>query len=105
MTRESRPKVWRMMGVVVIDAALLFDWPEVYSMVDYPIVVKARQDVMLARAKAKGVSEGLFVRILSMQKDAEKMAAKACFVIENNGTIAELKERCLAIYQQIKDDC
>ena len=92
-------------GVVVIDAALLFDWPEVYSMVDYTIVVKARQDIMLARAKAKGISEGLFVRILSMQKDAEKMAAKACFVVENNGTIAELKERCLDIYQQIKNDC
>jgi dephospho-CoA kinase len=92
-------------GVVVIDAALLFDWPEVYSMVDYPILVKARQDVMLARVKAKGISEDLFMRILSMQKDAEKMAAEAHFVIENNGTVAELRERCLDIYQQIENDC
>jgi len=92
-------------GVVVIDAALLFDWPEVYSVVDYPILVKARQDIMLARAKAKGISEGLFKQILLMQKDEKKMAAKSVFVIENNGTIAELREKCSEIYQKIKDDC
>jgi dephospho-CoA kinase len=92
-------------GVVVIDAALLFDWPEVCEIVDYSILVRARREIMLARAKAKGISEHLFEKIVSTQKDEREMMAKASYVIENNGTMAELKEKCQKIYEEINDGC
>ena len=92
-------------GVVVVDAALLFDWPEVYAIVDFPILVKARHELMVERAKAKGMSKSLFTRIMARQKSEQEMMAKACYVIENNGTIAELRERCQVIYDKISHDC
>ena len=92
-------------GVVVVDAALLFDWPEVYAIVDFPILVKARHEQMVERAKAKGMSKSLFTRIMARQKSEQEMMAKACYVIENNGTIAELRERCQVIYDKISHDC
>jgi len=92
-------------GIVVIDAALLFDWPEVYEIVDHAILVKARREIMLSRAKAKGISDNLFEKIVSKQNREQEMMAKSSYVIENNGTIVELKEKCQKIYEEINDDC
>lgn len=92
-------------GVVVIDAALLFDWPEVCEIVDYSVLVRARREIMLSRAKAKGISEHLFEMIVSKQKDEQEMMAKASYVIENNGTMVELKEKCRKIYEEVSDGC
>jgi len=92
-------------GIVVIDAALLFDWPEVYEIVDHAILVKARREIMLSRAKAKGISDNLFEKIVSKQNREQEMMAKASYVIENNGTMVELKEKCQRIYKEINDDC
>jgi dephospho-CoA kinase len=91
-------------GVVVIDAALMFDWKEVYEIVDYPILVTADRDKRRLRARAKGVEEELFDRITAVQKDEAEMAQMAKYVIENNGTVAELKEKCLKIYKEINND-
>jgi dephospho-CoA kinase len=92
-------------GMVVIDAALLFDWPEVYEAVDYAVLVRAKFELMLSRARAKGLSEELFERILSMQKDDEETQGMASYVIENNGTMDELREKCRQIYAEISHDC
>jgi dephospho-CoA kinase len=91
-------------GVVVIDAALMFDWKEVYEIVDDPILVTADRDKRRLRARAKGVEEELFDRITAVQKDEAEMAQMAKYVIENNGTVAELKEKCLKIYKEINND-
>ena len=92
-------------GAVVIDAALLFDWPEVYAIVDYPILVRSKRELMLSRAKAKGIGENLFERILSMQRDDEEVLGMASYVIENNGTTNALRRRCQLIYEEISHDC
>jgi dephospho-CoA kinase len=92
-------------GIVVVDAALLFDWPEVYAVVDYPIMVRSRPDKMSARVKNKGINESLFKKILSLQQDEKQMATKAAFVIDNNGTVKELEEMCRQIFGRISDDC
>ena len=92
-------------GVVVIDAALMFDWDKVYEIVDYPILVTADREKRRLRACAKGVEEELFDRITAVQKDEEEMARMAKYVIENNGTMSELRDRCLKIYKEIANDC
>ncbi len=92
-------------GVVVIDAALLFDWDEVLEIVDYPILVTADRDKKRMRAHTKGIGDELFDRMTAMQKDEEEMAKRAKYVIENNGTVDQLKDRCLKIYKEIEDDC
>ena len=92
-------------GVVAIDAALLFDWPDVYGIVDYSILVKARRELMVERARAKGVSSRLFVQIMTQQKSEQEMEAQATYVIENNGTMTELRKKCQAIYEKLSHDC
>jgi dephospho-CoA kinase len=92
-------------GIVVIDAALLFDWPEVYRLVDYSILVRARRDLMAQRAAEKGIGQELFNKIISMQKDEKEMRKMASFVIENNRSIGALRERCQQIYEEISHDC
>lgn len=92
-------------GVVVIDAALLFDWPEVYRRTDYPIVVVSDKKVKEERMTRKGMSKRLFRQILGFQKNDTEMTKRAKFIIENNGTVENLKMQCQNIYRQIKNDC
>jgi dephospho-CoA kinase len=60
---------------------------------------------MLERAKAKGMSSGLFMQIMEQQKSEQEMKELASYLIENNGTIAELREKCKVIYKEISHDC
>jgi dephospho-CoA kinase len=92
-------------GVAVIDAALLFDWPKICGLTDYLVLVTAHRDTMMARAKSKGIDGNTFSMILSMQRDSDELSAQADFVINNNGTLAELRRKCKKLYQRIKDDC
>lgn len=92
-------------GVVVIDAALLFEWPDVYKLVDYAILVTAPHDRMIAQAKRKGISKRLFEKIVSRQKSEKEMVPQATHVIRNDGTVDDLRKKCQEIYQRIRDDC
>ena len=92
-------------GVVVIDAALLFDWPQVYRIVDIAILVRSPRSRMAARARAKGITPRLLSTILATQKNDREMARKADIVIDNDGTKAQLRLKCRAIYRRIEDDC
>lgn len=92
-------------GVIVIDAALLFDWPEIYERTDYPILVVADKRVKEERMTRKGMRKELFRQILGFQKRDAEMIQRAKFVIENNGTVETLKVQCQKIYRQIKNDC
>ncbi len=92
-------------GVVVIDAALLFDWPAIYQRADYSILVVSDERVKEERMARKGISKQLFRQILGFQKSDAEMAKRAQYVIENNGTVETLKAQCQKIYRQIKNDC
>ncbi len=92
-------------GVVVIDAALLFDWPEILRVVDHTILIASRRSAKRKRAQAKDIDDQLFSVILSTQQSDQEMAAKADFVIRNDGTLDDLRDRCREIYERVKDDC
>ena len=92
-------------GIVVIDAALLFNWPDILEKIDYTILVTADDKLKIARAVEKGVSKDLSRKILNFQKKDNEVSKQAKFIIKNNGTIKALKEECQIIYKEIKNDC
>jgi len=92
-------------GVVVIDAALLFDWPEIVEVVDYPILVIADNRQKQKRAAKKGIDKKLFRFILENQKTDNETTELAEFVINNKGTLNALRVQCENIYEEIKNDC
>ena len=92
-------------GMVIIDAALLFDWPEICKHVDYSILVTAEDKIKEERSMAKGIEGDFFKQILSFQKSDDEMSGQANFIIKNNGTIDSLKKQCQDIYKEIKNDC
>ena len=92
-------------GMIIIDAALLFDWPEIYKKVDHSILVVAEDNVKAERAREKGIDQNLFKQILGFQKRDYEMAQQAKFIIKNNATIMSLKKQCQNIYEEIKNDC
>jgi dephospho-CoA kinase len=51
------------------------------------------------------MSSGLFMQIMEQQKSEQEMKELASYLIENNGTIAELREKCKVIYKEISHDC
>lgn len=92
-------------GVLILDAALLFDFRLVYKHVDYPILITADDALKKKWAGAKGIDSVLFKKILGFQKNETEMLRQAKYVIKNNGTIDALKEQCQTIYEAIKNDC
>jgi len=92
-------------GIIVVDAALLFEWPRVLDVVDYPILVVAHEQLQKERAVRQGMDEKTFQRILRAQKYRALMKKKAAYIIENNGTLDELSEKCQEIYREIQRDC
>ncbi len=92
-------------GIIVIDAALLFDWPEIYDIIDYRILITSHEAVKEERMARKGIGGQLFRQILGFQKNDAEVMKRAKFVIENNGTIDALKIQCRKIYRQIENDC
>ncbi len=92
-------------GVVVIDAALLFDWPEIVEVVDFPILVIADKKQKQERAAKKGIDKQLFESILEYQKNDNEAVGQVKFIINNNGTLDALRVQCQNIYREIKNDC
>jgi dephospho-CoA kinase len=92
-------------GMVVVDAALLFEWPEILRRIDFPILVTADDIHKEHRARNKGIDEVTFRRIRHMQKPDEDIIPHARYVITNNGTLEDLRIQCRTIYEEIADDC
>ncbi|KPJ72820.1 hypothetical protein AMJ52_05140 [candidate division TA06 bacterium DG_78] len=91
--------------MIVIDAALLFDWPEIFEKIDYSILVTAAESIKTKRSMAKGINSDLFKKIVSFQKKDTEISGQANFIIKNNGTMNALKKQCHNIYEEIKNDC
>ena len=88
---------------VVIDAALLFDWPDIMDIVDYPILVTAFEEVKKARCIARSMDRRRYSSIRANQKNDAMLSPYARFIINNNGTVEDLRDRCRSILKEIKD--
>jgi dephospho-CoA kinase len=92
-------------GMVVIDAALLFDWPDLMADVDHPILVTAPRKIKEQRALQKGIDRQTFQRILRFQKSEKVLSRQAEYVIRNDRSRQDLYRQCYNIYKEIKNDC
>lgn len=92
-------------GMIVIDAALLFDWPEILKEIDYSILICSSSENKKERAVKNGMGTHVFSQILRSQQSETEMAKQATYIINNNGTVQELKEQCHRIFEEIKNDC
>lgn len=90
-------------ALAVIDVPLLFETGEDKN-TDFTLVVSSSEKVQRKRALARpGMTEQRFAMILKRQMpDAEKRKRATC-VIENNGTLDDLKRDVLAVISKLKD--
>lgn len=92
-------------GMIVIDAALLFDWPEILKKIDCSILVSSSDENKEERVVNNGMDKQLVCRILRSQQNEAEMSKQATYIINNNGTVQELKEQCSRVFEEIKNDC
>ncbi len=88
--------------VIAVDAALLFEGELLYT-VDYIITVSAPIKVRVNRIVSSGrFSEEEALKRISYQMSDEEKAEKADFVIQNDGTLKELKKKVEFVYNEMK---
>ena len=85
---------------VVLNAAVLFElgWDK---LVDKTILITAPEELRIKRLQDRGISRERALAMVSSQWSDERKKKKADFVIENNGSIAELKKKITDIRQLI----
>jgi dephospho-CoA kinase len=88
--------------IAVIDAALVFEFG-IEAAMDLNVLVTASREVRAERLRARGLDEARIERIMASQMpDAEKAAA-CDFVIENDGSIEDLRTRADEVLDAIRD--
>ena len=88
-------------GVLALDVPLLFE-SRMESLADFTLVVRSTRKRMLERAGKKGLSGPLARKILSTQWPIAKKARLADFVIDNNGTPADLEKKVLEVLEKVQ---
>jgi len=86
--------------LVVIDAALIFEWG-IANWCDYIVVVTAKKDIRIKRLMQSGLSRKEAIdRINSQIPDRDKTSL-ADYVIENNGDKTELRRRVAELMKML----
>jgi dephospho-CoA kinase len=86
--------------LVIIDAALLVDW-DWHKDMDWTVCVIASRESQIMRLKEKGLSDEEILDRINSQKSQDELVAASDFVIENDGTIEELRVKVEKIYAEI----
>jgi dephospho-CoA kinase len=84
-------------GLVVVDAALLFNWG-LDKEVDVSILVTASDRLKVKRMTDAGMPQDQVMARLKLQQPDSKVWQKADFVLENRGSFAELRRKCRALW-------
>ena len=93
----------RRKGIFVMDVPLLFE-SRMEGLVDATVVVSARREIVLERAKKKGMSRSLALGILASQRPLGKKERLADYVIRNNGSLKELRVQVVELIEKIKKE-
>ncbi len=89
-------------GYYFVEGALIFE-AKADRIMDYVIYVKADESVLIERTKQKGYEENLIKAIIESQKKFKEKEKKADFIIENDGSLYDLKKKAEEIFKVIKD--
>uniref|UniRef100_A0A7C4CCP2 Dephospho-CoA kinase n=1 Tax=candidate division WOR-3 bacterium TaxID=2052148 RepID=A0A7C4CCP2_UNCW3 len=84
-------------GLVVVDAALLFQWG-LHTEMDVSILVTAPDRLKIKRMVESGLTEEEARQRLALQEPDSKVWRKADFVLENKGSFAELRRKSRALW-------
>lgn len=84
-------------GLVVVDAALLFDWG-LEKEVDVAILVTAPERLKLRRLIQSGMDPAEAAARLKLQTPDARLWRRADFVLENKGSLAELRRKSRALW-------
>ncbi len=87
--------------LIVIDAALIFEWG-IADWCDYIVVVTAKRDVRIKRMMLNGLSRADAINRIASQIPQKEKEALADYVIVNNGTKAELKRKISKFLIELK---
>lgn len=87
-------------GLVVVDAALLFAW-KLHRQMDINILVTAPDQLRIARMTKLGLSPEDVKKRWKLQGSDTKYWHQADFVLENNGSRAELKRKTRALWNYL----
>ena len=87
--------------LVVVDAALIFEWG-IADWFDFILVVHARRAVRLRRLSNEGLSVNQAARRIASQMPQRDKLALADFVIENNSTRAILKRKTFKFINELE---
>ena len=78
--------------LIVVDAALIFEWG-IADWFDYILVVTARRDLRIKRMMSSGLTKKEAANRIGSQIPQRTKAALADYVIENNGSRSILRKR------------
>jgi dephospho-CoA kinase len=88
-------------NIVVVDAALIFEWGEL-GRFDVIVVVHADEEGRFERVSQRHHLGGKEIRQrLSSQLPVAEKIARADFVVENNGTVRELEEKAAELWDRL----
>ena len=103
--RERFIAHWRKQGapLVALDIPLLFETGQEKE-VDYVIVVSANEDVQRRRAMVRpGMTEAKLAGILTRQMPDVEKRRRADFIIENSGTLEQLRIQVNALSSKLAE--
>ncbi|MDH5185602.1 MAG: dephospho-CoA kinase [candidate division WOR-3 bacterium] len=95
---KLRQEIRKKEGMVVIDAALLFNW-RMEKEIDAAILVSAPKRLKIERIRKLGMSRKEVEQRLNRQMPETMMAKKADFIIKNNGTRQDLRNKAAELWQ------
>ena len=88
-------------AMFIVDAPLLFE-ARLEQYLDYILVLAADEELRVKRNVARGILTEEDIRNrMHLQLSDEERAARADFVIQNNGTLEELHEQLQEIYDSL----
>lgn len=91
-------------GVVVVDAALIYEWG-MQGFFHRVVVVTAPMELRIQRCVQRdNLSREKVLQRISAQWPLEKKIEKADFVIENDGSIEDLHQRIEEVWGEIMED-
>lgn len=90
-------------NVVVVDAALIFEWGDLQRF-DLIVVVDAKEEVRIERLIRGGmISEAEVRRRMACQMPVEEKTARADWVVDNNGGLQDLRRAAENLWPRLRD--
>lgn len=89
-----------LVGIVLLDAALLLDWKEAIRC-DGVVVVRCPEKAAIARLTARGMSEAEANRRLGAQAPEATFVSQADWIVENAGALADLEREAQRLWDSI----